>query len=261
MQFDRSMRGRWTEADEGWQITLPEGWGQGRTVFGGMTAAVAASLASRLLGDGWVIRTVNVQFMRPTAPGVVRGRFQINRAGKGTTFAEVRLSQGGETTLVAQLVCVRPRARGVRVEAPPFRGGPPVDDLPDLPYLPGVTPEFTQHVKLRWADGTYPFSDGDEASITGYCRMKAPCGDVEGILGLLDVWPCPSLSVLAQPTAASTVMWTAHLIDVPPASEAWFGYEYDTEVGRHGLHTAVGRLFSPDGRLVAWSEQLVMVFG
>lgn len=259
-RFDRSLRERWRETDDGWRFTLPDGWLQGRTVFGGLTTAAALGLASRRLEADWIPRTLNVQFLRPTVAGEVAGHFTVHRAGKGTTFAEVRLEQGGATTLIAQIVCVRPRASTADVVAAPFRGGKPPDDAAELPYLPGITPEFTRHLAFRWADGTFPFSSHDRASLTGYCRMRVPFGDVEGMLALIDGWPCPTLSTLKAPAFASTATWTVHLIEIPTATDGWFGYEYDTVVGQHGQHTAVGRLFAPDGRLVAWSEQLVTVF-
>ena len=37
--------------------------------------------------------------------------------------------------------------------------------------------------------------------------------------------------------------------------------EYETVVGERAMHTIVGRLRSPDGRLIGWTEQLVAVYG
>lgn len=260
MRFDQSLRAQWREADGEWRFTLPEGWGQGRTVFGGLAAAVAAALGLRTVGPDWALRTINAQFLRPTTAGEVTGRFALHRTGKGTSFAEVRLAQGGEATVIAQLVFVRPRDGAVRVAAAPFREARPAEAVPELPYIPNVTPEFTRHFGLRWASGGFPFTGQAAAAFTGYCRLKVPFGDAEGMLALLDAWPCPTLTTLKAPAFASTVMWTAHLMAAPGDCDGWFGFEYDTVVGAQGFHTAVGRLFAPDGALVGWTEQLVAVF-
>lgn len=265
MRFDATLRDRWTQTDDGWTIIVPDGWSQGRATFGGLMAAVAAGLAYRNLeaenpDGGWALRTLNVQFLRPSAGGDVQGEYTLHRAGKGATFSQVVLSQGGKTVLIAQLVFVRPRASAVDVAGPPMRAIAAVDTLKDMPYVAGMTPEFTQHVAFRWGAGAYPFSGASDPSTTGYCRFRVPFGDVEGMIGLLDVWPCPTLSLATGPAMASSVMWTAHLIDVPSVTDDWFGFEYDTVVGQDGLHTAVGRLFSANGRLIGWTEQLVSVF-
>lgn len=260
MRFDASLRDMWTPTDAGWTIDVPPGWAQGRATFGGLLTAMAAALAARTLDADWTLRTTNAQFLRPCAAGPVRGEFQLHRAGKGTTFCQVVLSQGTQTVLITQLVFVRPRESAVDVVAPPMRACPAVETLADMPYLAGMTPEFTQHVAFRWGKGAYPFTGATDASYTGYCRFRVPFGDVEGVLGLLDAWPCPSLSKVKGPAMSSSVMWTAHVLRVPTQTDGWFGFEYDTVAGKDGLHTAVGRLFAPDGALVAWTEQLMTVF-
>lgn len=260
MRFDASLRDAWTQdADENWTFEVPEGWAQGRTVYGGLTTAAAVALGYRVVADDWQLRTVNVQFLRPSKAGRLVGRCTPRRAGKGVNFVQIELVQG-DGVLAVQLVFVRPRASAIDVAPLAMRATRPCAELDDLPYLPGMTPEFTQHLALRWAEGGYPYSGSDAASFTGYCRFRAPAGDAEGLVALLDAWPCPSLALAKGPAAASSVMWTAHLIHTPPPGEGWYGFEYDTVVGAAGMHTAVGRMFDADGRLVGWTEQLVAVY-
>jgi len=62
---------------------------------------------------------------------------------------------------------------------------------------------------------------------------------------------------------ASTVTWSLHLTEPSllagaPAS-AWFWCEAETVHAGDGYATEQGRLYL-DGRLVAWSEQLVAVY-
>ena len=82
---------------------------------------------------------------------------------------------------------------------------------------------------------------------------------MERTLGLLDSWPCPTLSILEQPAFASSVTWTAHLV-APPAP-GFHAFTYDTVVAAGGFSTAVGRMWGPDGQFVAYTEQTVAVFG
>jgi acyl-CoA hydrolase len=260
MRFDASLRDAWIQDGETWHVDVPTGWGQGRTIYGGLMAAAATALGYRNVDADWQLRTLNVQFVQPSKPGRLVGRCTPWRRGKGVSFLQVELLQAEAVVLVAQLVFARPRISVVDVAPPKMRAAKPCAELSDLPYLPGMTPEFTQHLALRWADGGYPFSGADAAAFTGYCRFRQPAGDAEGTVALLDAWPCPTLALAKGPAASSSVMWTAHLIHTPAPSDAWYGFEYDTVVGHSGLHTAVGRMFDADGRLVGWTEQLVTVY-
>lgn len=233
---------------------------QGRSIFGGLTAASGVALAQRQVGPAWALRTMNVHLVCPVVAGPIEGQVRVIREGKSVAFVQVNLHQSGAEVAMLTLAFSKARAKAMRIEPSAQWEGPGPDDLPDLPYIPGMMPEFLQHMSLRWASGGPPFCGADEARYTGYCRFKAPAGDVEGVLGLLDAWPCPSLSLLSSPAPASTVAWTAHILHVPDDFDGWFAFSYETVAAEDGFHTVVGRLHGPDGRLVGWTEQLAVVF-
>ncbi len=260
MRFDATLAKRWSRTGDGWRCEIPDGWMQGRSVFGGLTVALSSALGRQGLVASRSLRTVSAQLIRPMSPGAVEATVRTVRDGKTVTFVEVRLSQEARETVSVSLAYVEQREGGTDVSAPIAVARDP-GSLPEMPYIPGVMPEFTQHVALRWATGSLPYAGGAEARYEGYCRFREPAGDVEGLIGLLDAWPCPSLSLLKSPTPASTISWTAHLLHVPESFDGWFAFASETVAGEGGFHTSVGRLHAPDGRLAAWSEQLVAIFG
>lgn len=260
MNFDRTLRDGWRQDGDTWEHELPEGWGQGRAVFGGLAAALAAGLTLRHAGGERPLRTLTLALLRPLVAGPVRGVCRTLRRGKNVTFVEVRLSQSGEEALVATATLTQARPSTVDVSADRWQGPDP-QTLTDLPHLPGLMPECMKHVQTRWAAGGAPYSGANEARLSGYCRFREPSGDVEGLLGLLDAWPPPSLSLLRKPAASSTVSWTAHLLRVPERFDGFFAFAYETIAGADGFHTVAGRLYGSDGGLVAFSEQLVAIFG
>jgi acyl-CoA thioesterase len=99
-----------------------------------------------------------------------------------------------------------------------------------------------------------------EANIGGYYRFKETAGNAEGMIGLLDAWPCPTLSTLTNHAFASTVSWTAHILQIPDNFEDWFAFTYKTVVGHDGYHTCLGHLYNKDKQLIGWTEQLIAVF-
>ncbi|MCR9162835.1 MAG: acyl-CoA thioesterase [Nannocystaceae bacterium] len=263
MNIDASLRDLWTPTDDGtYSLTLPTGWMQGRSMFGGLTAAAMASLGHRSVEDeDRALRTASVQLLAPLTPGVVSGSSTILREGRNITFVEVRLEQDDVLVGRTTLVFAKPRESALDVHAPRAAKIDDPESLTRMPYIEGVVPEFTQNVDMRWADGRPPFMGASEAKFTGVFRYLVPLGDSEGLLALLDTYPPPTLSLAKTPTFASTVSWSAHLLVTPASFEDWFTVQYETLVGAHGLHTSVAKLHDAEGTLLAWSEQLVAVFG
>lgn len=262
MKIDASLRDLWTQNDSTWTLPLPTGWMQGRSAFGGLTAASMAALGRRhVTDDTRLLRSASIQLLAPVTAGDVHGSATILREGQNITFVEARLTQNDTLVGRSTLVFARAMDSALDVAAPPAPEVPDPESLTALPYIEGVIPEFTQNVDMRWAEGRPPFMGGTEAGFTGVFRYRVPIGDAEGLLALLDTYPPPTLSLAKKPTFASTVNWTAHLLAAPATFDAWFTVRYETLVGAHGLHTVVGHLYDSEGTLVAWSEQLVAIFG
>ena len=259
--LDASLRERWHRKGDGWASTLGDGWNQGRSIFGGYTTAVIAALGHRVVEtEDRRLRTASIQLLAPTKPGAVQGDATVVREGRNVSFVEARLAQADRTVVTANLIFAKPRETELAAPTASPPQIPAIDSLRDMPYLPGVMPEFTQHVQMRFAAGDPPYTKSDRAHFVGVFRYRNPVGDAEGVLALLDTWPCPSLSLLRSPAAASTVSWTAHLVGAPTSFDGWFTMEYETLAGNAGFHTCAGRLWGPNGALVGWSEQLVAIF-
>ncbi|MBV1860561.1 MAG: thioesterase family protein [Nannocystaceae bacterium] len=262
MIIDASLRGAWTQEGDHASITIPEGWMQGRATFGGLTAAVMAALGRNTEPDlERTLRSLSIQLLAPVLPGQARGETTVLRRGRNITFVEVRLLQSDVLLARSTLVFAKPLTSTVEFAAPPKPEVGDPDTFVSLPYIEGVTPEFTKHVDMRWAEGKPPFMGGTEAAFTGLFRYRVPLGDVEGILALLDTYPSPTLSLAKRPCPASTVAWTAHIVSIPDTFDDWFTLRYEAVGGTHGLHTITGRLYDGAGTMVAWTEQLVAVFG
>ncbi len=234
---------------------------QGRTVFGGLTAAVIAALGRRVVDDPLrALRVTNLQLLAPATPGLLRGDVEVLREGRNVTFVEARLRQDGRLVATATLVFALELSHAYDIACPTKPPTPDPESLAPLPYIEGMIPEFTQNVDMRWADGAPPFSGSDTAAFTGVFRYRVPVGDAEGVLALLDTWPPPSLSLASKPIPASTVSWTAHILSTPNQGDDWFTMRYETIAGTGGLHTLTGWLYAGD-TAIAWTEQLAAIFG
>lgn len=203
---------------------------------------------------------MNLQMFRPVSDGNMDATLRVIREGKSVSFVEVKLYQRDLEVALGNFVFVAGRDKAKPVVARPRLITPGVEELVDLPFIEGITPTFTQNFQLRWANGGMPYSRSERARFEGYSRFRDPAEGEEALIALLDVWPTPTLAVLDRPAPASTVTWTAHILSVPENFDQWFGFAYETVVGRDGFHTCAGQLLSPTGELLGWTEQLVAVF-
>jgi len=262
MDFDDAIS--WPENGPGrWIGTIPTEWGQGRSAFGGVTTAAATRAMSSLVDSSRALRSLSASLVGPIILGEpVLLEASVLRAGRSLTHTEARLTQGGQVKAVVLAAYGGPRPSAITV---PLARRP--DDLPEpsdcfrFPYLPGVTPEFTRQMEMRWTHGAIPFTGNDESVIGLWLRHLTPATGVDALVGLLDTPPSPVLQMMKVPAPASTVRWAAHIVGVPEIGPDDYCWLHSTaRSAGDGYATMLASLYGPDGALLAWLEQLVVVF-
>ena len=246
-----------------WEGTIPPEWGQGRSAFGGVTTAAATRAMASLVGPGRTLRSLSASLVGPLRLAEpVALHAHVLRAGRSLTHTEARLVQGGQVQAVVLGAYGGPRPSGIVVP----RATMPAD-LPEpsacvaFPYIPGVTPDFTQQMEMRWTHGALPFTGNDEDVIGLWLRHRSEAQGMDALVGLLDTPPSPVLQMMKRPAPASTVRWSAHIVGPPrlPAG-AWCWLHSVARSAGDGYATMLASLYGPDGLLLAWLEQLVCVF-
>lgn len=241
--------------------TVPEDWRQGRTAFGGVLAAAGVRALKSRVDPGRKLRYFSAQYVAPVGEGEVEIR--LSELATGGSVSNAVAAFYSEERLCMQMTAVfaKPRYSSKPVIPESVRLQNP-EGLPSLPYIEGVVPQFTRNLEFRWLEGGFPFSGHQEAVISGFCRHKTAAGEaVEATIGLLDAWPAPVLPLLDRPSPASTISWSAHFYDPPVHRPTdWWFYRALPVSFEEGYATTEARLYAPDGRLVAWSEQLVAVY-
>jgi acyl-CoA thioesterase len=254
--------------DTTWSATLPADWAQGRTTFGGLQAALATAVAAEVAGPDRRVRTLDVGFAAPLPAGPVEIAAEVLGSGRSATQVQVTLRQDGVLGCRAYVVAGADRASSIVVPGPAPASpadSPEASEDPgtEWPYIEGLMPVFTQHVDLRWCGDAFPFSGAgpESAVIDGWCRHRTPASGLAAVVGMVDAWPPTVLPMASGFAPASTVRWSAHVVEpVPPGAEkGWFRYEGRTVHAADGYSTSYARIYS-GGRLVVWSEQLNMVY-
>jgi len=246
-------------------ISFDESWGQGRSVFGGLTAAVVLKrIESESHQLDRNLRSVHVNFCGPVnidAPCSI----QVSILSNSRSVIQIQgaLIQDGETKTHLIACFANGRPSGVSV-TPPHKSFDSVEsELAAIPFLPGVTPNMVQHLNLRPDNGIMPFSGSDRAEVSGWMSFKDTLKTFDdcALLALIDGWPPAVLPLLKRPAPASTITWNIEFIQPREIQENPTLY-YDCHVrqGEEGYSHTIADIYNEDGALIAMSRQLVGVY-
>lgn len=244
--------------------TVPEEWSQGRTAYGGLLAAVGMESLSAQVPEGRRAKSFTVAFLGPIPPGqTFEVKSAILTSGKSMTVGQVQIRVEGEVRFSQMVTYAADRSSAVAITPACAPTWPAAEELPALPFIPKVTPNFTQAFEYRWAEGPMPFSGAQDGFFGGYFRFRDQPGAAEvALAGMFDAWPPAVLPLLKGPAPASTVNWSVQLLDLPQVQEGeWWCYRAHTVAASAGTATTKSELFAPDGRMVACAEQLVAIYG
>ena len=249
------------------ELSIPAHWGQGRSVFGGLAAAlIYRALRERAPADR-PVRSLAMTFVAPMqCETPLRIEVEVLREGRAVSQLLGRALQNGEVVTLVQASFGAGRPSSVAVDAEPAPTLKAPEDSQKFPYLPGITPEFTRHLEMCWAQGGLPFSATPAREMGGWVRLRgeAPQQPVDeaALLTLVDAWPPALLSHLRRPAPGSSLTWTIEFMQPLPVAEVgeYFLYQARIEHTSDGYGHVAAKLWTARGELVAISRQTVVVF-
>ncbi|KID55731.1 acyl-CoA thioesterase [Pseudoalteromonas luteoviolacea] len=248
--------------------SVPITWSQGRTVFGGLSAALMLKHMYVQLNDpSRKLLSYSCNFV---APLIAAQPFSISthilRNGKNVTQIESRIEQKGATCLVSLACFGTQRSSKVQVSSScqPSILNQQIQPQQTINYIEGVFPAFIQHVDLNIQSGALPFSGANSTELHGWMKFKhSPqntCPELY-ILALADAWPPTLLQLCDKPSPASSVSWYIEFLQPMKIEELnWLGYEAITHMANNGYGIEDAKIFSRTGELLALSRQTVAVF-
>ncbi len=249
-------------------VVVPASWGQGRAGFGGLAAALVYEAMRAQVPEDRPVRSLAITFVGPLqVDTAVSFEAEVLREGKAVSQVLGRAVQNGQVVTLVQGSFGAARSSVVTVEAEPAPSMPALEACQELPYIPGVTPEFTRHLVMRWGVGGLPFSGNTSREMGGWVRQR---GGVEREpltvahqLALVDAWPPAVLPHLKSFAPGSSLTWTIEFVQPLPAVDThdWCQYRAVIEHARDGYGHCAAALWSAQGELLALSRQTVTVFG
>lgn len=241
----------------------PATWGQGRTLFGGLQAALLVAAMRQRVGQEIPLRSLQTTFVGPVYPGTVRIATRVLRQGKSTIHVEAHTV--GEEGIGCTAIAVFGRARSSALAFAPIWPGadlPPDQSKPNL-RIPNLTPDFLQYAEQRFARGGYPFTGAREPRTQVWVRYPGEPEVTESvIIAIADTIPSPAIHTLKKFAFASSMSWTLEFLTdtFGGAAEPFWLMDAEVTAGGDGYVFQTATLWSPDQRAIALSRQSAVVF-
>lgn len=240
-------------------VHVPDDWLQGRSLFGGLQAALAVETMRTLVPDV-PLRVLQTTFVGPVGGGLVTVSARVLRAGKNVMHVEARL--GDDAVFIGIFGQNRPSVVGITLEEPPRPS--PTASPRTLPFIPGVTPNFTQHYAATWRRGATPFTatPSPDPYLELTVQDDGPFTEAH-LIALADFIPPIALSYLRVPAPGSSVTWMLELLRYDFAAQPMSGWVIDGRLlaAKDGYTSQTVTVIAPDGTPAALSRQSMLVFG
>lgn len=252
-----------TVADAKAKIAIPSSWMQGRTTYGGLSAALAHHVARQTFADIPALRSAQIAFVGPIA-GACEVSVQLVRRGKNTAFVTAQIHYDGGMGMICTFIFMNPRDssiayHGLDVDAanmPPIpapeniRNGPPEFfthhfDYPDKRInLGGNTHKLEAWHRLR--------DDGPQSAARDVMTELLCIGD-----GL----PPSAMGLMTKAGPVSSMNWQVNMLtDKPETKDGWWLLTSETHHAENGASSQYMTVRNADLEPVMTGMQSVALF-
>jgi acyl-CoA thioesterase len=239
--------------DGGFTASVDETWLQGRTCYGGLSAALALMAAKAAYPDLPPLRSAQIAFIGPLI-GNVQVTPTLLRRGKNSAFVSCDVAAEGGIGLRALLLFMTSRKSAIThhdLTMPPV--GRDEAALLDARRVPqGFLGNFDI---MPW--------EKDQATIRAWRRLKDRHGldpEVE-LLAIADALPPAAMALAKDWGPISTTTWQLNLVtDAPATRDGWWLLEAKALDAANGNSSQVMTIWNADGAAVATATQSVALF-
>ena len=246
--------------DGGFAATIPEVWMQGRTSYGGFSAAMALEAARRLGDDLPPLRSAQVSFVGPLA-GEVEVRARLLRRGRNATWVSAEVISDAGVGLTATFVFMGP----VEASALHLNNIPPpagfVSPEQAAPFPEGRGPSFTAQFDRGFA---LPRSETKEPELNWWVRVKEAEGldPMVALLLVADALPPGVMPLMEAWSPVSSMTWLVNLLTpLPQTRDGWYLLRAAGNYAEKGCSSQDMAIWNADGTAIAVGMQAIAIFG
>lgn len=246
-------------------LLIPHHWGQGRTVFGGLSCSLLYAAVATTVSQEQTLRSLNCSFVGPVLINK-SVQFEIVSLSKNERCEHIegRLIQDDKVAVICTYVFGNGEFTPIQIPSTSSHGMKPPRRASFIPQIPSVVPKFLRHVDLKLVRGRFPFMGSKTTDIDGWMRFtKKPKAFSEAhLIALIDAWPSNVLQILRKPVPASTLNWQLEFLHPhePIHPREWLAFSSRVRQATDGYCHQEANIWDSKKRLIAISRQIDMVF-
>ena len=235
-------------------------WMQGRTLYGGASALVAYTMATRMFADLPPLRAGQIGFVAPVGEEIELSATLV-RQGRNVTQIRSELHSDGKLALTAFWLFGAAREPNAAKESTKPENWPGLPD-DNAPAMQGQGPSFIQNnFELRFGQ----LKEEDHgATIRRWARLTEDheLDPVSKLVLMGDVMPPGAMRIMQRVGQISSINWSFNVLDPETQSEGgWYLAENASQHANAGYSSERLRMWDTDGRQVLDGLQNVAVFG
>lgn len=241
---------------------IPDDWKQGRTAYGGLSAAFLLEKVRFDFPDLPPLRSVIVNFTGPVTDHPILST-AVLRQGRNVTTAYATAEIDGHIVCTATFSFGASRDSTIRVDA--MADDVPIPDQVPSFFPPGTekfAPAFTRHFETKLIEGGRPMSGAERGYIRCWCRHRdtqAQSGEA-ALLAIGDMLPPAALPMLKHFAPVSSMTWMCNFLGHTDTEDGWYMLDSDLTAARDGYSSQVMRIWNRRGELIADGMQSVTIF-
>ncbi len=241
----------------GWRGTVPENWLQGRTAYGGFSAALALYAAQKSDTDLPPLRSAQVSFIGPLS-GDITIRASRLRRGRNAAFVQADVESAAGLGL---------RATFVFMGAVESRVDHQTGGAPHFPMPTADTQTFRGHSAVAFSRNFDLLDRRDDsvgpAEWLRWARLVERKGldPMVEMIAIADCLPPAALKLLGAPAPLSSMTWLLNILGPQPVtSDGWWLLRATTDYTREGSSSQQMAIWNTDGTPIAEQMQSVAIF-
>jgi acyl-CoA thioesterase len=246
-----------TPIEGAWRGTIPETWLQGRTSYGGLSAALALHAAQQSDEDLPPLRSALVAFIGPLS-GEVTIRASRLRRGRNAAFIQADVESEAGLGLRATFVfmsAVESKLDYQVGQAPAF----PVPGPDDTTFKGNSAVSFAQNFELldRRDETVGP------AEWLRWVRLNEREGldPMVELMAVADCLPPAALKLIGGPAPCSSMTWQVNILGpAPVTTDGWWLLRTNADYAKAGSSSQEMMIWNADGQPIAEQMQSVAIF-
>lgn len=234
-------------------------WMQGRTAFGGITAALALAATRESLPDLPDLRSMQAVFMRPILDEVT---FEVTLIRSGRTASFVQVDAISDDALGARMTFVFGASRPSKIvhDYAPVPPVPAPDTCKEL-IRRSSQPSFFANFDAVIIEGDQLVSGSDRPELIVWSKLLETEGVAPEVALVCnaDSMPPAAMTCFTERAPISTITWGLDIARIPQRID-WLWTRTTSQQAADGYSVQDMELRDTDGSLVASAQQMVAIF-